>query len=86
MDRQKQIQLMTITNEEQFKNASKSLHQETRKIPQSFDLFEDNISKVIYADKVAIIDYNSETSFVIENVQFAEFEKKIFRLLYKFLK
>lgn len=28
-------------------------------IPKTFDLFEDNVSKMIYKNKVAIIDYNS---------------------------
>jgi hypothetical protein len=28
-------------------------------IPEGFDLFNDNITKLIYGDKVAIIDYNS---------------------------
>jgi sugar-specific transcriptional regulator TrmB len=82
----KQIQLVTITNEKQYKNKSQSLNHDTRMIPSHFDLFEDNISKVIYHDKVAIIDYNSETSFIIEDLKFAEFEKKIFKLLYSYLK
>lgn len=78
----KEIQMQSITNTEQYKNLPKSLHHETRMIPTSYDLFEDNISKVIYKDKVAIIDYNSQTSFVITDKKFAEFEKKIFKLLY----
>jgi hypothetical protein len=77
---------MSITNETQLKNHPKSLHHELRAIPKSYDLFDDNISKVIYKDKVAIIDYNSETSFVVEDKKFAEFERKIFKLLYRYLK
>jgi len=55
-------------------------------IPKLYDLFEDNISKIIYANKVAIIDYESETSFIIENKKLADFEKKIFKLLFKYLR
>jgi hypothetical protein len=55
-------------------------------IPKLYDLFEDNISKIIYANKVAIIDYDTETSFIIENKKLADFEKKIFKLLFKYLR
>lgn len=55
-------------------------------IPKNYDIFEDNITKIIYGDKVAIIDYNSYESFIIESPIFANFEKKIFLLLFKFLR
>ena len=55
-------------------------------IPKKYDLFDDNISKIIYGNKVAIIDYSTETSFIIENKKFADFEKKIFKLLFKYLR
>jgi hypothetical protein len=29
-------------------------------IPENFDRFDDDITKLIYADRVAIIDYNSQ--------------------------
>jgi hypothetical protein len=40
----------------------------------------------IYANKVWFIDFNTETSIIIENKQIAEFQKKLFKLLYKSLK
>jgi len=84
----KQIQRMVITSSElmKFKNNKQVLNREMIGIPKKYDLFEDNITKVIYGNKVAIFDYNSETSFVIENKKFADFEKKIFKLLFKYLK
>lgn len=86
---QKEIGRMIITSEE-LKNLKeqkeKKLNREILAIPKKYDLFDDNIGKIIYANKVAIIDYNTMTSFVIENAKFAEFEKKIFLLLYKLLK
>ena len=85
----KEIQRLVITSDELMKlkeKKSKKLNREIRAIPKKYDLFEDNISKVIYANKVAIIDYNTDTSFIVENKKFAEFEKKIFKLLFKFLK
>jgi hypothetical protein len=55
-------------------------------IPKNFDLFEDNVSKIIYKNKVAIVDYNSLSGFIIENRLFAKFEEKLFKLLFKLMK
>jgi len=55
-------------------------------IPKDYDIFEDNITKIIYANKVAIIDYNTQECFIIESSIFANFERKIFKLLFKFLR
>ncbi len=85
---EKEIQRCIITSEE-LKNAKekaeKKLGREMRAIPKNFDLFDDNIGKIIYGNKVAIIDYNTSMSFIIENKKFAEFEKKVFQLLFRFL-
>ena len=86
---EKEIQRMVITSDELKKLKEKwvkKLNREMVAIPKKYDLFEDNISKVIYGNKVAIIDYNTETSFIIENQKFADFEKKIFKLLFKYLR
>ncbi|HEY4511508.1 MAG TPA: helix-turn-helix domain-containing protein [Candidatus Paceibacterota bacterium] len=57
-------------------------NQKTKVIPSEFDLFDQNIIQLIYGHKVAVVDLNTETSFVIENEKFADFQKKIFKLLY----
>lgn len=82
----KQIQRMVITSEKLEKQKNKRLEREIVTIPTWFDLFDDNIVKIIYADKIAIIDYNSLTSFVIQNKILAKFEEKLFKIMYKFLK
>jgi len=85
----KEIQRMVITSDElkrlkeQWEN---KLNRDIVAIPKLYDLFDDNVSKIIYANKVAIIDYESETSFIIENKKFADFEKKIFKLLFSYLR
>jgi hypothetical protein len=55
-------------------------------IYKKYDLFEDDILKIIYKDKVAIINYNTDQGFIIENPIFANFERKLFKLLFQFLK
>jgi len=69
-----------------MKEKENKLNREMRAIPEDYDLFDDNIGKIIYGNKVAIIDYNTSTSFIIENKKFADFEKKIFLLLYRYLR
>jgi len=85
----KQIQRMVITSSELKKAKEawkKKLNREMVAIPKKYDLFEDNVSKMIYANKIAVIDYNTDTSFIIENQKLADFEKKIFKLLFKYLR
>ncbi len=87
--KEKEIGRMVITSDElmRLKEGGKNvLNREMVSIPKLYDLFEDNITKVIYSNKVAVIDYNSNTSFIIENQKFADFEKKIFKLLFKYLR
>ncbi|EKE26234.1 MAG: hypothetical protein ACD_4C00363G0001 [uncultured bacterium (gcode 4)] len=82
----KQIQRLVITSEKRAIWRAKKLDREVVYIPDWYELFDQNVAKMIYANKVAIIDYNTLTSFIIENKILASFEEKIFKTLYKFLK
>jgi sugar-specific transcriptional regulator TrmB len=82
----KQIQRMVITSETRANNINQKINKEVVYIPKGFDLFDSNVSKLIYWNKVAIIDYTTLTSFVIESRLLANFEEKIFKTLYKFLR
>ena len=77
---------MVITSEGVAKTKRPRLERESVTIPAGFDLFDDNITKMIYADKVAIIDYNTDMAFIVESPVFATFERKLFQLLFRFLK
>lgn len=81
----KQFERIVITSEKLAKFKKSSLDREVITIPKEFDLFEDNISKVIYGSKVWIVDYNSENAFIIESAKYANFERKVFELLVKYL-
>ncbi|MDD5213720.1 MAG: helix-turn-helix domain-containing protein [Candidatus Gracilibacteria bacterium] len=75
-----------ITSEKLASTKTPKARREMVVIPKNFDLFEDNVSKIIYKNKVAIVDYNSLTGFIIENQLFAKFEEKLFKLLFKLMK
>lgn len=83
---EKWIYRYLITSEKLASTKEKKARREMVIIPKSFDLFEDNVSKIIYKNKVAIVDYNSMTWFIIENQLFAKFEEKLFKLLFKLMK
>jgi len=76
---------MVITNEYLNNLKEKNIKKDVVVIPHDFDIFEDNITKIIYANKVAIIDYNTDECFVIESIIFASFERKLFKLLFKLM-
>lgn len=79
----KQLQRLVITNEYTKGRKIDVLGREVKAVPKDFDLFEDNVTQVIYGNKVSIIDYNTETAIVIEHPTIANFQKKIFRLLFR---
>lgn len=83
---EKKLERMVITSEylENFK--SKRLEKDVVLIPNKIDSFDDNITKIVYWDKLAIIDYNTFESIIIENKSLAKFEKKLFKIMFKLLK
>lgn len=72
-----------ITNETTFKQKQPNVRRYLKMVPGKFDLFAYNISQLIYADKVAFIDYTSESAYIIENPAFARFQRQIFMLLFE---
>lgn len=77
----KGLERMVITG---FNNqpTKKLLGRSFKSIPKEFDLFEDEVNLVIYKDKVAIVDYPSKMTINIKHKKFAEFQKKLFKLLF----
>ncbi|OGZ07168.1 MAG: hypothetical protein A3D65_05180 [Candidatus Lloydbacteria bacterium RIFCSPHIGHO2_02_FULL_50_13] len=80
---QKQLERRVITNLPNKLQKRPRLEREVKAVPPDFDLFEYNISQIIYGNKVAVIDYNTETAVVIENPVIAKFQQKIFELLFR---
>ena len=86
VQKSKELSRFVITNKEHEVLHNNNPYREIISIPSAFDPFQDNISKIIYENKVAIIDYDSQMWWIIENERFARYEEKIFRLLYSLLK
>lgn len=78
----KKIERKVITSEEKAHRKKSKLERFVKIVPKEIDLFDDNVSQFIYANKVAFVDYENEISFIIESEKIATFQKKIFKLLY----
>ena len=79
----KKLEREVITNPQTAKHKTSKLDRFVKIMPSDFGPFEHNVTEIIYGDKVAFIDYNSETAMVIESKRIAEFQKQIFRTFYK---
>ncbi|MDP2594173.1 MAG: helix-turn-helix domain-containing protein [bacterium] len=79
----KQLERLVITNAPMAQAKPPRLERETKVVPSEYDLFDDNVTHLIYGDKVAVIDYNTETVIIIESKVIAEFQRKLFLLLYR---
>ncbi len=81
----KQLERLVIMSETQEEEKKPRLERDIKVVPREYDPFNDNITQVIYGNKVAFVDYNSDTAVTIENKKFADFQKKLFLLLYRSL-
>ncbi len=78
----KKLERFVITSEEVAKLKKPRLERSVKIVPKEFGLFDYDVSQIIYDDKVAIIDDNSDTAFIVENKMISEFQKKIFKILF----
>jgi sugar-specific transcriptional regulator TrmB len=80
----KRLQRFVITSEARAGHKKPRLDRALKFLPrQEFGPFDFDVTQLIYGDKVAIIDYNSETATVIENQVIAEFQRQVFMALYR---
>lgn len=81
----KQLERFVITNSTNVKLKKPSLDRDIKVIPEEFDLFKHDITLLVYGPKIAYVDYNTESAAIIENPMIAEFQRKLFLLLYRYL-
>lgn len=80
--KQQQIERYVITSEDNFGQKDADPLRSVKTIPSGVDLFNDDIAFLIYGTKVAIVDYVSGSVARIESKEIADFQKKLFKLLY----
>jgi len=79
----KKLERMVISNTVSGSQKKSRLERFIRYIPAAVDQFEQNIIQLVYGTRVAIIDLTKEEVTIIENQQLADFQKTIFKVLYK---
>ncbi len=79
----KKLERYVITNKQTAAKKSSRLERAVKIIPEGSNLFAYNITQLIYGHKVAFVDYNTESAIVIENPIIAEFQQRLFKLLYQ---
>ncbi len=82
----KEIWRYIIMSDKTAKLKKPKLEREVKIIDSKKEKFDDNIIFTIYSDKVSYVDFNTETSILIESREIADFQKKVFKLLFKNLK
>lgn len=78
----KEIEKFVITNEKTAKSKPSVIERISHFVPAKYDLFEYDITQIIYNNKVAFIDFNTKTAWIIENAIFAKFQRQVFKLLF----
>jgi hypothetical protein len=82
----KQLERFVIASESYLKKKKPRFERQIRAVPDNFGLFDYDVTLLIYADKIAVIDFNTDTAFIVENSALASFQQTLFRLLYHKLK
>ncbi len=82
----KHIDRFVITNGALRKSAyKKRLECASRVLPETFDAFEQGVSQFVFGDKIALIDFTTETAIVIKNQALAKYHSRVFQYLYRSL-
>ena len=79
----KHLERLVISNTVSGKQKKPRLERFIKFIPPEDAQFNQNIIQLIYGNKIAIIDLNKEMSIILQNQLLADFQKTIFKLLYK---
>ena len=82
----KELERYAIMSQKTAANKKPRAEREIAIIPENYEQFDENIQMIIYENKIAYIDYNSESSIIIESKKIADFQKKLFMWLFKSLK
>lgn len=82
----KQLERYVIMSAGQSAEKKPRMERELVTIPPEYDEFADDVQMIVYGNKVAFIEFNTEASIIIENAFIAEFQKKLFKLLYRALR
>jgi len=79
----KKLERMVISNYVSGKQKKSRLERFVRFLPEETEQFEQNVIQLVYGSRVTMIDLTKEEVMIIENKRLADFQKSIFKVLYK---
>ena len=77
------IERRLILSENAYKQKRRKLERDEKVVNSQDIMLDDNIMFTIYGDKLSLIDFNNETAIIIESPEMAQFQEKVFKLLFK---
>ncbi|MBI2096066.1 MAG: hypothetical protein HYT43_00290 [Candidatus Taylorbacteria bacterium] len=81
----KNLQRYMVTDKLTEWQETPKLNRAHKLLPSGAGLFKENIAELIYNDKTAIVDFDSESVVLIQNKTIADFQRRIFKTLYELL-
>jgi len=79
----KKLERLVISNYLSGKQKKSRLERFIRFLPEETEQFEQNIIQLVYGNRISMIDLTTEEVMIVENKRLADFQKSIFRILYK---
>jgi hypothetical protein len=79
----KRLERLVISNYQSGSQKRSRLERFIKYIPEEFNQFQFNIIQLVYGKRMSIINLNTKEVTIIENQQLADFQKVIFKTLYK---
>jgi len=79
----KKLERYVIMSSHSAKWKKPRLERDLKIIPENIDDFKNNVLMTVYKNKLAYMDFSKESAVLIENQEIAEFQKKLFMLLFK---
>lgn len=81
----KELERFVITNAVSKQTMNHHHNRYVKVLPSHSILFDQGVGQIMYGDKTAIVDYNNEVATIIESKAITEFQKSVFKSLFKFL-
>lgn len=82
----KELERYVIESQKTAANKVNHLGRESVVMPENYEQFDENVQMILYKNKIAYIDYTAESAITIENKKMVDFQKKLFKALFKSLK
>jgi predicted transcriptional regulator len=81
LKKRKDLERLVITSEEKAGSKKHDSNRFIKTVPKNF-AFDDNVSLIIYGNKIVHIDYKVGTAITITSKSLARFQEKIFKILW----